>query len=325
MRDLLHDAKLDGLVRQKPKRPAIPSSWRFRASQGDQVSFGAPLQRALVDPIGHRAFQRSLESPLVETFAHPLYGGRRRLEHLGDLTIDERLSRFLLARKISFACRADAEEAVETFAAEHLAKGYYRLAVDPPPEIVEEVRYGKPGRPAKGTEPEEIRYRVAKVEVERDEAAIEEELERSGRYILATNVLDGEELTDDRLLAEYKGRYTIEEGFRFLKDPLFFASSLFVKTARRVAAIAMVMGLCLLVYALGERSLREALAASGAGIRHQRGKPTQRPTLRWVFQLFQAVHLLKVDGVERISNLTEERRSILGFLLGGCRRYYLLS
>jgi hypothetical protein len=71
--------------------------------------------------------------------------------------------------------------------------------------------------------------------------------------------------------------------------------------------------------------LREALAASGAGIRHQRGKPTQRPTLRWVFQLFQAVHLLKVDGVERISNLTEERRSILGFLLGGCRRYYLLS
>src|SRR5829696_1250921 len=239
--------------------------------------------------------------------------------------LDAQLKRFLLARKISFACRADAEEAVETFAAEHLAKGYYRLAVDPPPEIVEEVRYGKPGRPAKGTEPEEIRYRVAKVEVERDEAAIEEELERSGRYILATNVLDGEELTDDRLLAEYKGRYTIEEGFRFLKDPLFFASSLFVKTARRVAAIAMVMGLCLLVYALGERSLREALAASGAGIRHQRGKPTQRPTLRWVFQLFQAVHLLKVDGVERISNLTEERRSILGFLLGGCRRYYLLS
>lgn len=85
------------------------------------------------------------------------------------------------------------------------------------------------------------------------------------------------------------------------------------------------MGLCLLVYALGERSLRGALAEAGASIRHQRGKPTQRPTLRWVFQLFQAVHLLSVDGAKRISNLTDERRSILGFLNRGCQRYYLLS
>jgi transposase len=131
--------------------------------------------------------------------------------------------------------------------------------------------------------PKEVRYRL-KVELERDEARIEEELERSGRYILATNVTSGSaELTDDELLAEYKGRHAVERGFRFLKDPLFFASSVFVKTPRRVAAIAMVMGLCLLVYALGERALRQALAASGAGIRHQRGKPTQRPTLRWVF------------------------------------------
>ena len=87
----------------------------------------------------------------------------------------------------------------------------------------------------------------------------------------------------------------------------------------------MVMGLCLLMYALGERSLREALAQAGTSIRHQRGKPTQKPTLRWVFQLFQAVHLLKVSGAQRISNLTEERTEILSFLGWSCRRYYLLS
>ena len=195
----------------------------------------------------------------------------------------------------------------------------------PPFEIVEEARYGKPGRPAEGAEPEEIRYRITKVEVERDEAAIEEELERSGRYILATSVLDSGELTNDELLAEYKGRHAVERGFRFLKDPLFFTSSVFVKSPKRVAAITMVMGLCLLVYALGEHTLREALAEAEAGIRQQRGKKlTRRPTLRWVFQLFQAMHLLKVDAVQRISNLTEERRSILGFLGQRCQRYYLL-
>ncbi len=43
-------------------------------------------------------------------------------------------------------------------------------------------------------------------------------------------------------------------------------------------------------------------------MRHQTGKQTARPSfLRWVFQLFQAVHLLKIGEVKRISNLSEER------------------
>ena len=63
---------------------------------------------------------------------------------------------------------------------------------------------------------------------------------------------EGEQgLSAEELLTEYKGQSHVERGFKFLKDPLFFASSLFVKSPRRVAAIAMVMGLCLLVYALG--------------------------------------------------------------------------
>jgi transposase len=220
-----------------------------------------------------------------------------------------------LARE-TFACRADARKATEAFAAEHLGN-HHRLTDT---EIIEVVRYGRRGRPAKGAEPKEVRYRI-KAELERDQAAIAEDLEHSGRYILATNVL---KLKGDELLTEYKGRQSVERGFRFLKEPLFFASSVFVKSPRRVAAIAMVMGLCLLVYALGERTLRRALEESGASIRHQTGKPTQKPTLRWVFQLFQAVHLLSGNGAEQVSNLTEERRSILGFLGQRCQNYYLL-
>jgi transposase len=221
----------------------------------------------------------------------------------------------------TFACPADAFQAAEALAAEHLEK-YDRLD---DPQIVRVARYGKRGRSAKGAEPEEIRYRI-KAKLKRDEAAIGEELERAGGYILATNILsEREELTNDELLAKYKGRQSVERRFRFLKNPLFFTSSVFVKTPRRVTAIAMVMELCLLVYTLEERSLRGVLAKTGAVIRHQRGKSTQRPTLRWVFQLFQAVHLLSVDGAKQISNLTEERRSLLGFLSSSCRRYYLLS
>jgi hypothetical protein len=40
--------------------------------QGDQVRFATSLQRTLVDPIGLRAFQRALQSSLVEALARPL-------------------------------------------------------------------------------------------------------------------------------------------------------------------------------------------------------------------------------------------------------------
>jgi hypothetical protein len=55
------------------------------------MSFGTPLQRALVDPIGLRAFQRGLQTSFVEAFARPLDRGNGGLEHPGDLSVAERL------------------------------------------------------------------------------------------------------------------------------------------------------------------------------------------------------------------------------------------
>jgi transposase len=215
----------------------------------------------------------------------------------------------------TFSCEEDARQAAEAFAAK---LKYHRLTEL---KVISLAKYEKPGRPAKGTEPRRL-YRI-EGKPQRDGAAIYQVRRRAGRYILATNLLDRQEISGDELLTEYKDQHSVERGFRFLKDPLFFTSSVFLKSPRRVAALAMVMGLCLLVYALGERMLRRVLEESGAEIRHQTGKPTDRPTLRWVFQLFQAVHLLSVDGTKRIANLTEERERILSFLLPGCRRYYL--
>ncbi len=71
---------------------------------------------------------------------------------------------------------------------------------------------------------------------------------RAGRFILATNILDNEHLSEDEILTEYKEQQSTQRGFRFLKDPVFFTSSVFLKNPQRVAALAMIMGLCLLVY-----------------------------------------------------------------------------
>ena len=83
-----------------------------------------------------------------------------------------------------------------------------------------------------------------------DEKSIDIQRKRAGRFILATNVLTPQELSADDALKEYKAQQGTERGFRFLKDPLFFTSSVFLKTPKRIAVLGMIMALCLLVYNL---------------------------------------------------------------------------
>jgi len=132
------------------------------------------------------------------------------------------------------------------------------------------------------------------------------------------------EADQDKLQQKLSKSEKAERGFGFLKDPLFFTDSIFINSPERVEALAMLMGLCLLVYTLGQRQLRQALQQAQSGIKNQLGKLTERPTLRWIFQCFQAVHLLFVKEVKQVSNLTDERLYILRFFPDACRHYYLL-
>jgi len=86
----------------------------------------------------------------------------------------------------------------------------------------------------------------------------------------------------------------------------------------------MVMGLCLLVYTLGQRQLRQALAEQGATVPNQLKQPTATPTLRWIFQGFQSVHLIRFQSQFSIANLTEQRLWILRFFGNNCQKYYFL-
>jgi transposase len=89
--------------------------------------------------------------------------------------------------------------------------------------------------------------------------------------------------------------------------------------------MAMVMGLCLLVYSLGQRALGQALETANQTVDNPVGKPTTKPTRRWIFQGFMSIHLLTVESTKHITNLTSERLWILQFFGDPCRKYYLLS
>lgn len=186
-----------------------------------------------------------------------------------------------------FACEKDARKAIVKF--EKKLKWHSITATYHPIE-----KYAQSGRPAKGADPELIGWRVeARGEVHTE--YLNEERQWLGRFLLATNELDTAKMPDEKILATYKAQgVTVERGFRFLKDPLFFADSLFLKSPARIMAMIMVMGLCLLVYALAEWRIRQQLKEQDQTIPDQKGQPTQTPTMRRIAQIFEGVDILTI-------------------------------
>jgi hypothetical protein len=116
---------------------------------------------------------------------------------------------------------------------------------------------------------------------------------------------------DLALIQTYKAQSVVERRFSFLKDPLFLASSVFVKKPRRIMALAFLMVLCLLVYRLAELRVRERLAAVHDTVPDQLRRPTTRPTMRWLVQCFEGIdlhHMTLPDGAQSTQVL---RRSAL--------------
>ncbi|MDD1428935.1 IS1634 family transposase, partial [Dolichospermum sp. ST_sed9] len=177
-----------------------------------------------------------------------------------------------------FACEADAIKALSKLSKQFK---YHQINVSIVTQIKSKTK----------DSPQEICYQISAT-VSQDESKINTELLSAGRFIIATNVLDSKELSDDSMLSEYKAQQSCERGFGFLKDPLFFADSIFLKSPERIESLGMIMGLCLLVYTLAQRQIRNALKESKSTIKNQLGKATNRPTLRWIFQCFQCIHLV---------------------------------
>ena len=187
----------------------------------------------------------------------------------------------------SFNCQEDAEQALTQF---NQKLRYHQTKAT----LEAHSQYSRPGRPKPTDTPQVTSYHW-RGELQADTAALQQARLAFGKFILATNELDRQALPTREMLSHYKEQgIAVERGFRFLKDPLFFVHSLFLKSPARIMALIMVMGLALLVFALAERQLRLRLKAENASIPSQTRKPTQTPTMRWVFQLFEGIDLLLI-------------------------------
>ncbi len=170
-------------------------------------------------------------------------------------------------------------------------------------ELIEHKRYAGKGRPSAKTPMKSIEWQIRAL-VRPDAEAVWRQKQLKGCFVLGTNI-EAEALSDEEVLSAYKAQSQVEGGFRFLKDPLFFVSSLFVKKPTRIQGLLMVMTLALLVYSVVQRRLRQELARQKESLPNQIHQPTQRPTLRWVFQLLEGIHRVRVIVQDQVHDLIE--------------------
>ena len=175
------------------------------------------------------------------------------------------------------------------------------------------IHYARKGRPTPDTPIKSIDWQL-QVTVAPDPDKRRAHQQRKASFVLGTSI-PAEEVKDEELLSNYKGQGTAERGFRFLKEPVFFTSSLFVKKACRIQGLLMVMTLALLIYSLAQRRVRQELAQQEETLPNQIGLPTATPTLRWIFQLLEGINVVTVV-IQRqvrviIEGLTDLRKKIL--------------
>ncbi|HEY4035342.1 MAG TPA: IS1634 family transposase [Ktedonobacteraceae bacterium] len=190
--------------------------------------------------------------------------------------------------------------------------------------LVPQEHYGKPGRPDAQEKPVHTTRKVVPILVI-DEGAMAREADCRADFLIVTNVLSTRKLSDEALFAVYKEQCSVEHGFRILKDPLFLASSVFVKKPSRLIALSFIIEFCLLVYRLTEHRLQQ----SEETIPNQINKPIAKPAMRWVFQCFEGGELLHVhigSGWQtRILRLQPLHHKILRLLGLAYQQFYFLS
>jgi transposase len=211
---------------------------------------------------------------------------------------DEAITQQLFHLQAQRFCTPEAAQDALAALAKHWK--YHQVASS---HLTAHKRYAGKGRPTASTPRKAIEWHI-QAHVLADDEAMERDKQVKACYVLGTNIA-AREVSDTEVIAAYKGQAHVEGGFRFLKDPLFFVSSLFVKKPTRIEGLLMVMTLALLVYSVTQRRLRQQLAQHHETVPNQINQPTPSPTLRWVFQLLEGIHRVQVTVQGQVHDLIE--------------------
>ena len=177
-----------------------------------------------------------------------------------------------------------------------------------------------------GETPEASYYSV-KYELKELLNAVSTYISRKSCYVVGSNI-SPDTLKSIDVVNRYKMQNSSIEnmGFRFLKDPQMFTSSLFVKLPRRIESLLFIMTLSLLVYAIAQRKIRNALKDNNISIPNQLKHSTQAPTMKWVFKLLKGINVVCacVDNKAQkiVQGITKLKSTIIDLFGSSARKIY---
>jgi transposase len=177
---------------------------------------------------------------------------------------------------------------------------YHQLATS---RVIDHKRSAGQGRPTSTSPLKTMEWQID-AQVRPAQEGIEAHQQPRACFVIGTHIA-ARHVGNAEVIRASKAQSGVEGGFRCLKDPLFFVSSLFVKKPCRIQGLLMVMTLALRVYSVTQRRLRQQLARQNATVPNQITQPTQRPTLRWVFQLLEGIHRVRVMVHGQVHGLIE--------------------
>jgi tetratricopeptide (TPR) repeat protein len=295
-----HQLALQAYQVWKPHTPILPFHLPLildPVTRASQIYLSAQAQRSGGQAAPQEVFRQHLEKA-IERYRQAME------QNHGYLPSAINLANAFIIRGVQSKGRglfnADFVEAQAALATWSGSWRYHQVAST---ELVEHKRYAGKGRPSAKSPIKAIEWQI-QAEVRPDTEAIRLRKQHKGCFVLGTTIA-AEDLSDQEVITAYKAQSQVEGGFRFLKDPLFFVSSLFVKKPTRIQGLLMVMTLALLVYSVAQRRLRQALGRQNESLPNQIKQPTQRPTLRWVFQLLEGIHRVRVIVQDQVHDLIE--------------------
>ncbi|HEX9867477.1 MAG TPA: IS1634 family transposase, partial [Candidatus Tectomicrobia bacterium] len=169
--------------------------------------------------------------------------------------------------------------------------------------LIEHQHDARQGRPTPTTPIHSMDWQM-QAQVQPDQAKMAYDQPHHACCVVGTTI-EAAQWRDPELIQAYTGQAQAEGGCRLLKDPLFFVSSLLVKKPCRMQGLRLVMTFALLVYAVTPRRLRQQLARQHETVPNQINHPTQRPTLRWVFQRLEGIHRVRLTRASKVHDLIE--------------------
>ncbi|MGM0653631.1 MAG: IS1634 family transposase [Bacillota bacterium] len=208
-----------------------------------------------------------------------------------------------------FACRPDAEAALECFTKVHKG-GLFKITGSVDLIEIPEKRLKK-GRPPKDEQRTYHSCYSVTVTITLDQGCYDKMKEKLSCFVIITNHPD---LSPEEILTEYRNQTVVENRFKFIKDPIFIGP-LNIKRKDRLEALCYVALIALALYMVLQIRVRKALSNETEPILLAGKKKSFEPTAKKILDMFAAIKIIWLsDGRSIERQLPKRYREITRLL-----------